>query len=211
MSLNFAALREKYAAEGWLVNKEELEMGKPLGDGASGVTYGGTYKGQKVAVKSYSPAVLARDPESVKNEMDIMSTLKHPNVIGFVGLLLDTEAESIGLVTKLASKGELGHALHSSKVLRRKGDAVKFGIAIGLAKGLQYLHERDIIHRDVKPANILLDDDFSPMLTDFGFSRFVDNSGDMTGETGSTCRRASLRARLSPLPSCRRAPPYLPG
>lgn len=182
---DFAAAKEKYAAAGWLVARNELEMGKKLGDGASGVTCAAVYRGRRVAVKAYGTAILQRDPQAVRNEMDILASVSHPNVIGFVGIVLEQEPDELALVLKLAAKGELGHALHSSKILRRKGDAVKFDIAIGVANGLQYLHDRGIIHRDIKPANILLDDDLRPLLTDFGFSRFVDKSGDMTGETGS--------------------------
>lgn len=50
---------------------------------------------------------------------------------------------------------------------------------------LEYVHKHNIIHRDVKCANILLSNDYTPWITDFGFSRFIDKVNTMTGETGS--------------------------
>jgi serine/threonine protein kinase len=177
----FPGLAEKFAVAGWLIPTSELRFGKPLGNGASGVTYHGTYKDRGVAIKAYSPSILARDASSVRNEMELMSTLRHENIIEFIGLALSSDPPAAALVTAYAPKGELGNALYSSRTVKRRGDLVKFRIALGLAKGLEYLHGKGVIHRDIKPANILLDEEFNPMLTDFGFSRFVDNSGDMTG------------------------------
>lgn len=171
----------------WLIDDNEITYGKKLGDGASGVTYLAEYAGHKVAVKAYSPAILTHDINSVKNEMDIMSKMKHKNIVQFKGLCLRKDRPAASLVTNFAEKGELGDALYNSRLVRRKGDPLRFKIVLGLAEGLQYLHSYHVIHRDIKPANILLDDNYEPMLTDFGFSRFIDedSADNMTGETGS--------------------------
>lgn len=171
----------------WLIDAEEIDYIKKLGDGASGVTYLAQYKGEKVAVKAYSAGILTHDLTSVKNEMDILSKMHHKNIIQFRGLCLRKDKPAAALVTKFAEKGELGHALYDSYLVRRKGNAMRFKIVLGLAEGLQYLHSYHVIHRDVKPTNILLDDNFEPLLTDFGFSRFIDedSGNNMTGETGS--------------------------
>lgn len=182
---NFGELAVKFQREGWLIPQSEVQFGKILGRGASGVTYSGECRGRRVAIKAYSPTILARDASSVRTEMEIMSSLRHPNIIEFVGLCLSSDPAAAALITAFASRGELGHALHDSRRIRRMSNEYKFRIAIGLARGIQHLHEKDVVHRDVKPANVLLDDDFNPMLTDFGFSRLIDDSGDMTGETGS--------------------------
>lgn len=185
MADNFASLAAKYEEAGWLIPQSEVTFGKVLGKGASGVTYVGECRGSQVAIKAYSPSILARDAASVEKEMEILSNLNHPNIIKFFGLCLSQEPLAAALITTFAPRGELGHALHDSRSIRRRGDECKFRIAIGLAEGIQHLHQKDIVHRDVKPANILLDEAFNPMLTDFGFSRFIDHTGNMTGETGS--------------------------
>lgn len=174
-----------FTEKGVLIAQDELQMGKVLGRGASGVTHVATYRGEKVAVKVYSPSVLMHDFVSVRNEMEIMTIMRHENIIDFRGLLLSANPPTAALVTTLAPKGELGNALYKRSSLRRRGDEARFRIAIGMARGLQYLHAHDVIHRDIKPANILLGENYEAKLTDFGYSRFIDQSGVMTGETGS--------------------------
>ncbi|KAA8497226.1 Serine/threonine-protein kinase STY46 [Porphyridium purpureum] len=181
----FAGLTERYEKEGWLIKESELTFGKVLGRGASGITYNGEYKGKKVAIKAYSVAILRNDADAVKNEMSLMATLRHPNIVGFCGLCLSREPLAAALVTDYASNGELGDALYVKNLFKKRGAEMRFDVAIGLAEGLKYLAENNIVHRDIKPANVLLGDDFSPLLTDFGFSRLADSSGNMTGETGS--------------------------
>jgi serine/threonine protein kinase len=173
-------------AAGWVLRKNEVVLQKQLGRGASGVTYLGEANGRAVAVKVYSERILAKDIASVRNEILIGATLKHPNVTEFVGVLVDPPAVA-ALVTAFLPRGELGNALYgtSGSSIRRKGDEAKFRIALGTAKGLQYLHANNVIHRDIKPANILLDNDYNAYLTDFGFSRHVDPDVHMTGQTGS--------------------------
>lgn len=180
-------LFQQFEKSEWLIDENEIVIGKKLGDGASGVTYVGEYNKEKVAIKTYSASILTNDINSVKNEMDILSKLRHKNIVQFRGLMLRKDRPSASLVTKFAQRGELGDALYSNRIVRRRGDPLRFKIVLGLAEGLKYLHSYNVIHRDIKPANILLDDDFEPMLTDFGFSRFFDkdSNDNMTGETGS--------------------------
>lgn len=182
----FLELIQQFDNSEWVIDQSEINFVKKLGDGASGVTYLGDYHNEKVAIKSYSASILNNDINSVKNEMDIMSKMRHKNIVEFKGLCLRKDRPSASLVTKFAERGELGHALYNSRIVRRKGDPLRFKIVLGLAEGLKYLHSYHVIHRDIKPANILLDNNFEPMLTDFGFSKFIDESTDkMTGETGS--------------------------
>lgn len=184
---NYRELIAQFDNSEWLIDQSEINFSKKLGDGASGTTYLGTFKGEKVAIKSYSAGILRHDINSVKNEMDILSKMQHKNIVHFKGFVLHKDKPSAALVTKFAEKGELGDALYKSYLIRRKGNALRFKIVLGLAEGLQYLHSYNVIHRDIKPANILLDDNFEPLLTDFGFSRFFDHDSTqkMTGETGS--------------------------
>lgn len=181
----FEGLSKKYAEEGWLIPEADLTFGRVLGRGASGTTYMGSLRGEDVAIKAYSVSILRNDAVSVKNEMDIMARVKHENIVAFRGLCLSMDPPAAALVTVFATGGELGDALYKKHSIRKGGDAARYKVAIGLARGLRFLHANGLIHRDIKPANVLLDANGEPLLTDFGFSRMVDVSGDMTGETGS--------------------------
>lgn len=183
----FTDLLHQFETSEWLIDDSHVTYGKKLGDGASGVTFLGQYNGDKVAIKSYSASILMNDINSVKNEINILSTLRHNNIVQFRGFILHRDPPSAALVTSFADRGELGDALYTTRIVRRCGDPLRFKIVLGLAEGLKYLHSYNVIHRDIKPANILLNDNFEPMLTDFGFSRFFDKDSTdiMTGETGS--------------------------
>ncbi|KAK4524985.1 hypothetical protein GAYE_SCF07G2889 [Galdieria yellowstonensis] len=157
-----------YKESGWCIDQQNLQIIRVLGNGASGTTYEGKYRDIKVAVKAYSAKILKED--------------------FFYGICFMTNPFAACLVTELAPNGELGKALYPKSginIFSKLGQDIKFKIAIGVARGLQYLHSNKIVHRDVKPANVLLDEHHEPKLTDFGFSRLVDYSGKMTGETGS--------------------------
>ncbi len=129
--------------------------------------------------------MLTQDLVSCVNEMEIMYSMQHENIIPVKGLVLQELPPKAGMVMALAKKGELGDALHNSRIIRRWGSELKFKIAIGMVEGLKYLHSSKVIHRDIKPANELLGVNGEALLTDFGYSRYIDYNCCMTGETGS--------------------------
>ncbi|XP_023747865.1 probable serine/threonine-protein kinase PBL3 [Lactuca sativa] len=106
-----------------------------------------------------------------RNELKILSSFKHPNVVKLLGYC--AEGMHRMLVFEFISNGSLEENLSrecSMELNWRK----RIKIAKGLARGLEYLHtmDRPVIHRDIKSANILLDNDFNPKIADFGLSRF---------------------------------------
>ena len=104
-------------------------------------------------------------------EVLMLSLLNHPNLVGLVGYCADGEQRL--LVYPLMPRGSL-----EDHLLLRRNHALlpwrtRMRIAHGAAKGLEYLHDRAVIYRDLKSSNILLDGDFNPRLSDFGLARLL--------------------------------------
>ncbi|XP_072558241.1 serine/threonine-protein kinase 36 isoform X4 [Paramormyrops kingsleyae] len=147
-----------------------LEM---IGEGSFGRVYKGRKKfsGQVVALK-FIPKVGRSEKElrSLKREIDIMRDLRHPNVI----LLLDSfETEREVVVVTEHAEGEMFQILEDDGSLPESQVRV---IACQLVSALYYLHSHRILHRDMKPQNILLGKGGRVKLCDFGFARAMSMS-----------------------------------
>mmetsp|Transcript_5515 Transcript_5515/g.16456 ORF Transcript_5515/g.16456 Transcript_5515/m.16456 type:complete len:299 (+) Transcript_5515:90-986(+) len=177
-------LENEFKNEGWLLKDSDLKFGNVLGRGAAGVTYEGSFQGRKVAIKAYSVQILKKDFVSVKNELTLLPSLTHPNIIGFVGICFKVEPVTAALVMDFAPNGDVAKAVYETKIFS-KDPTLRYKVALGLALAIRHLHKHDIIHRDIKPGNVLLGQEYECLLTDFGFSRLIDSDGRMTGETGS--------------------------
>jgi len=111
-----------------------------------------------------------------RREAKVIANLYHPNII-----TMYEYNETHGLlyiVMEYIEKGSLETYLAQQSL--DWGKAVKLAIAI--AKGLKYAHHRKIIHRDVKPSNVLLSDDEWPLLTDFGLAKVINANDNKTGK-----------------------------
>ncbi|RZC76457.1 hypothetical protein C5167_000583 [Papaver somniferum] len=146
-----------------------------IGHGAFGTVYKGILPetGQLVAVKKCSHNG-GQGKEEFLSELSIIGTLRHRNLLSLQGWC--HEKGEILLVYDFMANGSLDKALFESRfvlqwVHRRK-------ILIGVASALAYLHqecENQVIHRDVKTSNIMLDEGFNGKLGDFGLARQVEH------------------------------------
>uniref|UniRef100_A0A8C1APQ4 non-specific serine/threonine protein kinase n=2 Tax=Cyprinus carpio carpio TaxID=630221 RepID=A0A8C1APQ4_CYPCA len=139
-----------------------------IGEGSFGRVYKGRRKfsGQVVALK-FIPKLgrSEKDLRSLKREIDIMRGLKHPNIV----LLLDSfETEREVVVVTEYAEGELFQILEDDGSLPENQVCE---IACQLVSALYYLHSHRILHRDMKPQNILLGKGGVVKLCDFGFAR----------------------------------------
>ncbi|KAH9306216.1 hypothetical protein KI387_010620, partial [Taxus chinensis] len=146
-----------------------------LGDGGFGAVYLGKLQdGRAVAVKRLYEEN-SRRKEQFVNEVKILSSLCHPNLVCLYGCT-DRQNPKLLLVYEYLSNGTLRDHLHGS---RRNPASLSWrtllNIAIETAQALAYLHRIDppIFHRDVKSSNILLDKNFRVKVADFGLSRLV--------------------------------------
>lgn len=166
--------------------KEHYDLGNKLGDGSYGVVYIATHKttGQIRAVKSI-PKSRIRNPARLDTEIAIMTEADHPNIIKFYEVY--ENARSIYLVMDYCSGGELFNYIIEKKRLTEKEAA---GIFNQILSAIRYLHSHDIVHRDMKPENLIFasaPQSESPLkLIDFGLSKiFVAESAPMTTRAGT--------------------------
>ncbi|CAI0442795.1 unnamed protein product [Linum tenue] len=107
------------------------------------------------------------------SELATLSHITHDNLVHLIGGCVDGPRRM--LVYEYMDNGNLAQNLLDNKTTLLSSWEVRKGIALGIAAGLAYLHEEihpRIVHRDIKPTNILLDLDLRPKISDFGLSKF---------------------------------------
>jgi eukaryotic-like serine/threonine-protein kinase len=144
-----------------------------IGVGSSAVVRRGRdlVDGEPVAVKLFHPGSSAADLRQQRQEITALSRLDHPGLVG----LHDggTEDGRPFVVTDLVEGPSLAERIADGPV---PADVVR-RIGAELAAALAHVHASGIVHRDVKPANVLLGDGATARLADFGISRAVDTAG----------------------------------
>eukprot|EP00800_Vazella_pourtalesii_P017065 TRINITY_DN5081_c0_g1_i3.p1 TRINITY_DN5081_c0_g1~~TRINITY_DN5081_c0_g1_i3.p1 ORF type:complete len:463 (-),score=84.75 TRINITY_DN5081_c0_g1_i3:309-1697(-) len=167
---DFEVKLSDFEQAGWLIKKKDLEFAEVLGDGEFGEVYKGNYRGIKVAIKTLKPD----SKFSIQNflaEASVMTDLKHQNLVRLMGINIDeTGVRTICLVTEFMSKGSL------IDYLRTRGRAVitrqnQYSFACDVAEGMGYLESRDLVHRDLAARNVLVSEDNTAKVADFGLAR----------------------------------------
>ncbi len=143
-------------------------IGAPLGSGSFGDVYKATWLGKEVAVKELhlNPLSTLLQAE-FKDEAQMMVQFQSPNIIGLYGIC--DESGHKGFVMEYMPKGSLRGVL-ADKNEEMSWDA-RWMIAIDIGKGLGYLHQKNILHRDLKSLNILLGTDYHAKICDFGLPK----------------------------------------
>lgn len=138
-----------------------------LGEGGFGKVFKGTWKNcmKPVAIKKFFVKWEENaDHKEIANEIRIMGSQNCPNLVQLYGYCLNPYC----LIMEYMPQGSLYKLLRSGKALNVN---IKINIAYGMAKGLAYLHAKNIIHRDIKSLNVLIDDNFEAKLGDFGIAK----------------------------------------
>jgi WD40 repeat protein/serine/threonine protein kinase len=151
-----------------------------LGEGGFGKVLRGTYYGQPVAVKRFKEAKLSVSEQAqLKDEAAVMANLQSPFLIGLLGLSLESPPL---LVMELAQGGSLYNLLkNESQVLSW---SQRLRLLRDIALGLSVLHIHELLHRDLKSLNILLDAEGRAKLCDFGLSTLKSQAKE-TREVGT--------------------------
>ncbi|KAF8026820.1 hypothetical protein BT93_F3337 [Corymbia citriodora subsp. variegata] len=156
------------------LKKMTNSFSEKLGQGGFGAVYKGEIRDVGlVAVKILIE--LKSSPEEFINEVVSISRTSHVNVITLLGFCY--EGKQRALVFEYMPNGSLDRFIYSRGALNMSSSLewdILYQIAIGIAHGLEYLHRgcnTRILHFDIKPQNILLDQDFIPKISDFGLAK----------------------------------------
>ena len=164
----------------------KYEVTEVLGQGGMGIVYKAVDPGigRKVAIKMMTGG-FAENPDLLKRfqrEAQSAGTLQHPNIV--IIYELGTHENGNPYMAMEFIDGESLETLVQSR--RRMSLVDKIGIMIQMLNGLQYAHAHGIVHRDIKPGNIMLLKDGTVKIVDFGIARIADNSMTKTGQIVGT-------------------------
>ncbi|CAM0148369.1 unnamed protein product [Urochloa decumbens] len=181
---SLAPKRYKYSE----VIKITSSLNNKLGEGGYGVVYKGRlHDGRPVAVKFLHDC--KGNGEEFVNEVMSIGRTSHVNIVSLYGFCL--ERSKWVLIYEYMPNGSLDRYIYSDNPKEMLGWQKLYLIAIGIARGLEYLHHScntRIVHFDIKPQNILLDQGFCPKVADFGLAKLChakESKLSMTGARGT--------------------------
>ena len=155
------------------ISFNEIKMEKqPFASGGFGKVYKAKWRKESIAIKVIK-AGSEEEKQAVKCEANLTLSLIHPNVIKLYGITRVKGMSKHGIVMEEAEHGSLD--MWIGKIDR--GKLTK--IALGIVDGLIYVHSQHVIHRDIKPQNILMfgpEGDMIPKIADFGVSKVIETT-----------------------------------
>ncbi|XP_063298050.1 protein-tyrosine kinase 2-beta isoform X2 [Pelobates fuscus] len=159
----------------YTIRRDDVQLGRILGEGFFGEVYDGVYKNQKgertnVAVKTCKKDCAPDVKEKFMSEAYLMRNLEHPHIVKLIGIIED---DPIWIVMELYPYGELGQYLEQNKNTLQILTLILFSLQI--CKALAYLEGINCVHRDIAVRNILVASHECVKLGDFGLSRYLED------------------------------------
>lgn len=150
------------------VKLDELTILGKISQGGFSIVQKGIFRGTDVAIKRiFDPVITDKLREEIDNEVSVLSKIRHPNIV--MMMAYSSTSPNLFIVFEMASRGALFDMLHKKK--ERLDEKLKCRIAYQTALALNYIHLSKVVHRDIKSHNILLDENYTVKLCDFGIAR----------------------------------------
>jgi len=180
-------------AEWWELKRDEIIFEKKIGEGSVGIVHKAKWRGLTTACKYLKTLANETDSNDLINEISIISRLRHPNLVLFLGGC--TMNEPLLLLYEYLSNGSLDYYYKKKKEELNKiwkpNNTLLYKWIHQLSQAIYFLHNchYPIMHRDIKPSNILLTTNLEIKITDFGLSKTIrntkDNKYEMSGCAGT--------------------------
>ncbi|KAK3403989.1 hypothetical protein EUGRSUZ_K00351 [Eucalyptus grandis] len=164
---NFLPIRYSYSN----IKKITRNFKHKLGEGGYGSVYKGILKsGNEVAIKILKQS--KADGQDFISEVATIGRIHHVNIVQLIGFCFEGSKQA--LVYDLMSNGSLDKHIFTNECDKFLDCKKIYEIALGVARGIEYLHrgcDVQILHFDIKPHNILLNQNFTPKISDFGLAK----------------------------------------
>lgn len=151
------------------VNVKDIMFGEVIGAGSFGQVWKGNYYGIAVAIKKCKVDAESEREELMK-EIHHLEKLRHPRLVSYLGSCID--ARHIYMILEFMAGGSLYALLFPGHGRMKKKLTLLQRVTMGeqVASGLVYLHDLNVVHRDLKTMNIILDDKLNCKICDFGLT-----------------------------------------
>ena len=178
--LQHIEVKEKYKP----IPMSEIASGDEVGHGTFGIVFKCTFRGTRCAMKKLHQKEEKSEAlaKALMDEFDVMSSLHHPNVLLTLGIAEDTVEGTKGIIMELMEASLTDVLTSASFEQYATWDGSLFSIASDAASGMAYIHYSNMLHRDLKPGNVLLDAQWVAKISDFG--TVFNSSSHRAGEGG---------------------------
>eukprot|EP01018_Ginkgo_biloba_P014533 Gb_10079 [translate_table: standard] len=156
----------------WNIEFSELKIGVRVGIGSFGEVFRGMWRETEVAIKVLLEQDLTvENMEDFCNEISLLSRMRHPNVILFLGAC--TKPPRLSMVTEYMERGSLYYLIHTSGQGKGLSWRRRLKMLRDICRGMMCIQRMNIVHRDLKSANCLVDKHWRVKICDFGLSRVM--------------------------------------